>query len=345
MRKLLCVIGTRPQAVKHWPFVQEMANHYKLINLHTGQHYDSEMKEAFLSNINLDVELELLATQREKRLSEMLVGISKCIENHKPDMLVVYGDTDSTLAAAYAARDCKIPLCHIEAGLRSHNLDMPEEYNRIETDKLSQLLLCPSQEALDQLRKENITFGVYLVGDIMKDVILLSKRKISILEKRNYYYATLHRPYNVDQKSRLKYVLDTLNRLEYKVILPLHPRTQASMCKFEISNNLFSNIEFISPQSYLSNLKYMMGSKAIITDSGGMQKEAYWLQKKCVTLRSETEWKETIHDGCNILMFDDINNLQEALNSKSGIWDCDLYGDGNARGKIKDVIDEYFKRA
>lgn len=327
------------------PFQLVMQDQYELINLHTGQHYDTEMKEAFVKEIKLDVELSLLATDREKRMQEMTCSISNYINRIAPDLIVVYGDTDTTLATAFAARDSQIALCHIEAGLRSFNMEMPEEVNRIETDKLSQLLLCPSQEAIDQLRKENIVEGVHLVGDIMKDAIIMSNGKLSNMDSKKYYYATLHRPYNVDQKDRLIYVLEAINKLKESVILPLHPRTSKNIDKFNISKNKFSNIEFIKPQSYMDNLRYMKGSIGILTDSGGLQKEAYWINKKCITLRSETEWKETLSNGCNTLMFEDLSGIQEELDKNSGPWNSNLYGDGNAMQKIKLVIDDYFKRA
>ena len=320
-----------------------MSEHYEILNIHTGQHYDPEMKEVFIKGLKLDSELQLISTDRKSRMLEMTQNISEYIDESKPDMMIVYGDTDTTLAAAHAAVEKKIPLCHIEAGLRSHNLEMPEEINRIETDKLSQLLLCPSQEAVDQLRNEGIVKGVFEVGDIMKDAIQVSKKMVGSLVDYNYYYATLHRPYNVDVEVRLRCVLGALNSLENKVILPLHPRTEGNMKKFKVSKIEFPRIEFISPQSYLSNLHYMIGSQAILTDSGGLQKEAYWINKKCVTLRSETEWKETLHDGCNTLMFDDLSGLQDIINEQGGPWNPELYGDGQATKRIKNVMDEYFK--
>ena len=344
MRKLLCVIGTRPQAIKHRPFQKVMSKHYELLNLHTGQHYDVEMKEAFIKDIRLDSEMQLTSTDRQGRMLEMTECISKYIVKTQPDMVVVYGDTDTTLAAAHAAAKRKVPLCHIEAGLRSFNLDMPEEVNRIETDKLSQLLLCPSQEAVVQLHTEGIVEGVFEVGDIMKDAIKMNSLLIENLENNTYYYATLHRPYNVDNETRLRYVLGSLNKLKQKVILPLHPRTESNMKFFGLSKSEFHQIEFVAPQDYLSNLKYMMGSQAVLTDSGGMQKEAYWINKKCITLRSETEWKETLHDGCNTLMFENLEGLQEAVSEQAGPWNSNLYGDGKASQKINKVIDKYFEQ-
>lgn len=345
MKKILSVIGTRPQVIKHIPFQKAMSGYYKLVNIHTGQHYDHEMKGVFVDSLVLDHELTLLSTDRESRMLEMVDSISKHINTIKPDMIVVYGDTDTTLAAAQAASNNKVTLCHIEAGLRSHNLQMPEEINRIETDRLSQLLLCPSQEAVDNLSIEKLTKGVYLVGDIMKDAIQMSANFDSDIKEFKYYYATLHRPYNVDEGIRLRYLFSTLNKLNEKVIMPLHPRTEYKMKEFDIQQNEFSNINFIKPQSYLSNLKYMIGSEAVLTDSGGMQKEAYWINKKCVTLRSETEWIETMHDGCNTLVYEDLSKLQVVLKEQAGPWNDSLYGDGKAMIKIKEVIDKYFNRA
>ncbi len=344
MKKLLCVIGTRPQVIKHMPFQKEMEDHYDIINLHTGQHYDHEMKAIFVKDIKLDNELELSSTDRKGRILEMANSISKYIDDTLPDMVIVYGDTDTTLAAAQATTERGLALCHIEAGLRSHNLDMPEEINRIETDKLSHLLLCPSVEAVNQLQREGITEGVFMVGDIMKDAIQMNQNVKGKLRDYNYYYATLHRPYNVDIESRLRYVLGQLSDLDDMVILPLHPRTEGNMKRFGISKSEYNGIEFVAPQSYLSNLNYMLQSRAVLTDSGGMQKEAYWISKKCITLRSETEWKETLHNGCNTLMFADLSDLQSNLKEASGPWNTELYGDGNSAKRIKDIIDQYFNQ-
>lgn len=302
------------------------------------------MKEAFIKDIKLDCELELSTTDRRSRSLEMKQKISEYIDSTNPDMMIVYGDTDTTLSAAQSASEKKIPLCHIEAGLRSHNLEMPEEINRIETDRLSQLLLCPSTGAVQQLKEEGIENGVFEVGDIMKDAILMSKGFIKSFRNFNYYYATIHRPYNVDIEERLRYLLETFNNLDELVLLPLHPRTEAKITKFGIDIKEFNNIQFLTPQGYISNLSFMSDSKAVLTDSGGMQKEAYWINKKCVTLRSETEWRETLINGCNTLMFDNLENLQTCLNEKAGPWDINLYGDGKATFRINEVIDKYLEK-
>lgn len=345
MKTLLCVIGTRPQMIKHLPFQMNIDKDiFTIINLHTGQHYDDEMKNNLMNkmdNVHIDKELKVGSSDRESRLIEMTNYITQHIDSTMPDMIVVYGDTDSTLAGAYAAVDRGVPLCHIEAGLRSGNMDMPEEYNRIETDKRSQLLFCPSDTAVKNLKQENITEHVYMVGDIMKDAINLATSFVCNLKDYKYYYATLHRPYNVDNSDRLKYILNALNDLDEIVKLSLHPRTLQSMSDNKIMKNNYTNIDFIPPQTYLNNINYMIGSEAVITDSGGMQKEAYWLEKKCITIRSETEWKETLHDGCNTLIFNNLEGLYKIIKSNAGPWDSTLYGDGATAKKILSTINNY----
>jgi len=258
---------------------------------------------------------------------------------------MVYGDTNSTLAGAVVASKMHIPVFHIEAGLRSYNKKMPEEVNRIMTDHVSDLLLVPSERSCDNLKKEGIVDGVYIVGDIMKDLVkyvtcngLYKDPEMD----RDYYYITLHRPYNVDSIDRLTEVLTTLNKLDRTVVFAIHPRTRNKMKTYELSEESFSNIKFIDPQGYLENLGYLKNSKALITDSGGMQKEAYWLKVPCITIRSETEWVETLKDDANTLIFNNLYDIRIALTNSNLKWDEELYGDGVAAKSIVKYIEDYF---
>ena len=274
-----------------------------------------------------------------------MLDIEKIIENEKPEGMVVYGDTNSTLAGALIAAKLQIPIFHIEAGLRSFNKEMPEEINRVLTDHISTCLLAPSQIAIQNLKKESIINDVYYVGDVMKDLVYYVKNNDIIGSKKiksSYYYVTIHRPYNTDNKVRLSYILNSLNNLDIQVVMTIHPRTSHLMKTFNLKNEDYININFIEPQSYFDNLTYLNHCKGLITDSGGMQKEAYWLKKKCITIRKETEWVETLKNGNNTLMFEDLTSIQEVMQRKDGFWDKKLYGNGHSAEKIVSQIKNHF---
>ncbi|MBK6782312.1 MAG: UDP-N-acetylglucosamine 2-epimerase (non-hydrolyzing) [Saprospiraceae bacterium] len=249
---------------------------------------------------------------------KMMIEIEEIIESERPDIVVVYGDTNSTLAGALVAAKLKIPLVHIEAGLRSYNKEMPEEINRILTDHISEFLFVPSDVSKENLKREGIVNNVFIVGDIMKDLVLKAVENKwihapEIMPQKHYYYITIHRPYNTDEKDRLTYVLDSLNKLDKKAIFAIHPRTRNAMKSYGLLETDYTNILFIDPQSYFKSLGYLYYSSGFITDSGGMQKEAYWLEKKCITIRKETEWVETLSGNANVLMFSDLNNLKSNI--------------------------------
>lgn len=343
--KILAIVGARPQFIKHFPFEKACKNEIELKTIHTGQHYDVNMSEVFFDQLGMkkpDFMLHIGSGNHGVQTAKMMIEIEKIVEKEKPNGMVVYGDTNSTLAGALVASKLHIPVFHIEAGLRSFNKEMPEEINRVLTDHVSQNLFVPSEIAIENLRKEGIHEGVYNVGDIMKDIVcyikninLISDRSI----KEKYYYTTIHRPYNTDSKERLKYILESLNTLDVKVLMSIHPRTKNLMNTYDLKEEDFKNVLFISPQSYFDNLSCLYHSEGLITDSGGMQKEAYWLVKKCVTIRKETEWVETLLNDKNVLVFNDLSNLN-ALLKKAGKnnWNESLYGDGNTANKIVDII-------
>lgn len=346
--KVIAVIGARPQFIKHFPFEKAAEGKFELVTIHTGQHYDSNMSDIFFSQLKMKQPHYLLQTgggNHGTQTGKMMIEIEEIVEKEKPDGMVVYGDTNSTLAGALVASKLHIPVFHIEAGLRSFNREMPEEINRVLTDHLSALLLVPSETATANLKQEGITKGVSIVGDIMKDLITLVQKE-NVLGERQvneaYYYVTLHRPYNTDDKERLKYVLDNLNALDKKVIMSLHPRTKGFMNKYDMSPNDFNNITFIEPQSYFANLNYLLYSDGLITDSGGMQKEAYWLKKKCITVRKETEWTETVELKGNVLLFDDLSEIKNLITELPSTWDNSLYGESDASVKIVDAVKKYF---
>jgi UDP-N-acetylglucosamine 2-epimerase len=266
----------------------------------------------------------------------------------KPDMVMVYGDTNSTLAGALAAVKLHIPVAHIEAGLRSFNREMPEEHNRVVSDHLSDLLFCPTQTAVKNLEHEGISKGVHCVGDVMYDSVLfnihLAEKRSHILKQYNlkpksYALATVHRAENTDEPERLKAILNALEEITSNglpVILPLHPRTRNKISDFNLSHN---SLQLIDPVSYLDMLVLEKQAKVILTDSGGVQKEAFWMKVPCITLRDETEWVETVEAGCNVVVGSDREKIVEAVRSfKTGNPRPELYGDGKAAEKIGYIL-------
>ncbi|CAL2082977.1 non-hydrolyzing UDP-N-acetylglucosamine 2-epimerase [Tenacibaculum sp. 190524A05c] len=344
--KIIAIIGARPQFIKHFPFEKACVDRLDLKTIHTGQHYDENMSAIFFKQLGMrkpDYMLNVGSDNHGAQTAKMMVQIEKILLEEKPNGVVVYGDTNSTLAGALVASKLHIPVFHIEAGLRSFNKKMPEEINRVLTDHVSSCLFTPSKIASANLEKEGLVEGVYEVGDIMKDLVVYVEENelLKPFKEESYYYATLHRPYNTDDDSRLRYVLDSLNSLNKKVVFPIHPRTKNNMSVFDLNIEKFTNIEFISPQSYIDNLSYLVHSEGLITDSGGMQKEAYWLNKKCITLRTETEWVETLIGGNNILLFNDLSTLDKELVTVGENWNEELYGDGTASEKIVSRILSY----
>lgn len=344
MKKILAIIGARPQFIKHAPIEIAFQGKAKLVSVHTGQHYDHNMSQIFFDELGMTTPkymLEVGSHSHGIQTGKMMIEIETIVLEEKPDAILVYGDTNSTLAGSLVGSKLHIPIIHIEAGLRSFNKQMPEEINRILTDHVSAMLFVPTQNAVENLNKEGITKNIYLSGDVMKDMVNIVKSK-GVLSKsddnESYYYATIHRPYNTDNKERLAYILETFNQLSFPVKFPAHPRTRHKMKGFGLKEADYPNVIFCEPFSYFDNMKQLNNARALITDSGGMQKEAYWMNKKCVTIRTETEWIETLHDGWNTLMFEDLSNLGVVLETKSENWNPNLYGKGNASDEIAKLI-------
>lgn len=339
--KIIVIVGARPQFIKHFAFEKAAKDKLELITIHTGQHYDSNMSEVFFSQLGMkkpDYMLNVGSGNHGVQTAHMMIEIEHIIEKEEPNGVVVYGDTNSTLAGAIVAAKLHIPIYHIEAGLRSFNKEMPEEVNRILTDHISKLLFIPSEIAKNNLVKEGIIGDhVIEVGDIMKDLILFVKKN-KFISRRSieeaYYYVTIHRPYNTNSKDRLSYILNSLNSLKEKVVMSIHPRTSNLMNEYGLLQDDYENIYFLKPQSYFDNLSYLFHCDGLITDSGGMQKEAYWLKKKCITVRKETEWIETLKGGANTLLFDSLENMESILKEDINDWDNEMYGNGDSSHKI-----------
>ncbi len=283
--KLLCIVGARPQLIKHYPFELKAKKVANVVTIHTGQHYDQNMSSVFFDELGMDKPdymLKIGEGGHGERTGNMMIEIERIVIKENPDAVVVYGDTNSTLAGALVASKLGIKLIHIEAGLRSYNKKMPEEINRILTDHILDLLFAPNQNSIENLEKEGLSEGVYLVGDLMKDLIKLSVNR-GVIKKNNtelpYHYVTLHRPYNVDDKGRLEYVLDSLAKLGKRLIFAIHPRTKKRILDFGINLSNFKNIYFIEPQLCFENLSYLLYSDGLITDSGRNAKRSVLAKK------------------------------------------------------------------
>lgn len=350
MIKIIAVIGARPQFIKHFSLDKAAKGKVLLKTIHTGQHYDGNMSQVFFDELGMskpDFQLMLGGGGHGQQTGMMLIEIEKILIAERPQLVVVYGDTNSTLAGALAAAKLHIPVVHIEAGIRSFNKKLPEEVNRTLTDHISEFFFIPTEDARINLNKEGITNNIYNFGDIMKDVLdhIVNKSILThpSIVNSPYYYATIHRPYNTDLKDKLKELLVHLNQLDKKVVFAIHPRTRGKMLEYEFSESDYSNIIFIEPQSYTDNLSFIKNAEAVITDSGGIQKEAYWLKVRCITLRSETEWTETLTHNWNQLCFDDLSELNNKLYSNLGTY-LPLYSEGNTSERIINFLIQKFQQ-
>ena len=351
--KILTVLGARPQFIKAAPVSKALreARHTEVI-VHTGQHYDYQMSQVFFDELSIaepDVNLEVGSGSHGWQTGEMLVRLEKILVAQKPDCVLVYGDTNSTLAGAVAAVKLHIPVMHVEAGLRSFNREMPEEHNRVLTDHCADVLFCPTKTAVENLRQEGIINNVHLVGDTMYDATLqfaeLASRRSTILqdlklESKRYLLATVHRPYNTDVPENLYSILNAFLDTGETVIFPVHPRTRQKISSLGESLNLrvpaAERLRLIDPVGYLDMLVLEQNARMILTDSGGMQKEAYFFSVPCVTLRPETEWVETVKVGWNTLVGADRLQIVNAVCARA--WPDGtpppFFGDGRASGHI-----------
>ncbi|OXS55929.1 UDP-N-acetylglucosamine 2-epimerase (non-hydrolyzing) [Cohnella sp. CIP 111063] len=347
MKKIVTVVGARPQFIKVAPVSRVLRQEYHEIIINTGQHYDSNMADVFFQQLNIplpDYNLGVGSATHGKQTGQMLQKIESLLNDEKPEAVLVYGDTNSTLAGALAASKMHIPIIHVEAGLRSYNKKMPEETNRVLTDHISTLLFAPTDTAVSNLSKEGIVDGVYQVGDVMYDAMIynieLAQQHYKVqdfgLKSKQYYLSTIHRAENTDNRDVLKNILLALSTLNVDVILPLHPRTRAKMIEYGLGDILeSSNLRVIEPISYLEMIFLEKNAKGIITDSGGVQKEAYFLQVPCYTLRTETEWVETVNCGWNQLLPPDTPDLAHAISKEfDRPYIPNLFGEGRASQKI-----------
>jgi UDP-GlcNAc3NAcA epimerase len=323
--RIVTVLGARPQFVKAAPVSRALRRRHQECIIHTGQHYDARMSQQFFDELSIprpDYNLGVGSHSHGKQTGEMLAGIEAVLCQEDCDLVLVYGDTNSTLAGALAGAKLHLPVAHVEAGLRSFNRRMPEEINRVVADRVSDLLFCPTEAAVRNLSAEGIVQGVHLVGDVMLDALrervaagLSAERVLGPLGLRDgrYVLATVHRAENTDDPGRLESIVRGLLALDEPVLLPLHPRTRAALERFGLYQTSSAGLHIVEPLGFADMLAVERAARVIVTDSGGVQKEACWLGVPCVTVREETEWVETVDSGWNVLVGTDTSALVRAV--------------------------------
>ena len=365
MKKIITVVGARPQFIKaaavSRAFTQAFASEIEEIIVHTGQHYDENMSQVFFDELEIPrpkYNLSVQAGTHGAMTGRMLEEIEVLLQEEQPDGVLIYGDTNSTLAGALAASKLHIPVFHVEAGLRSFNMKMPEEINRILSDRVSSLLFCPTETAIANLSNEGVTAGVTNVGDVMFDVALFyrerAQQKSTLLQElglqdQSYVLATCHRAENTDSEARLTEILQGLSGIAKRcpVILPLHPRTRKLIEKYNLSAYL-EGVRLLDPIAYLDMVALEQGAAAIVTDSGGVQKEAFFYDVPCITMRDETEWTETVSLGWNALVGADAARIVDAFNDSQSNTPLkpeeNPYGNGKASYKIAEQLVAFFTK-
>jgi len=358
--KILSIVGARPQFIKAVSLSRYLKSVPDIseILLHTGQHYDNNMSDDFFSELNIpkpDYNLEIGSDTPARQTAKIMMGIENIALEECPNFILIYGDTNSTIAGALVGAKLYMPVVHIEAGLRSYDRKMPEEINRVISDVISTILFCPSQAAVNNLKQEGINEGVYNVGDIMLETYQYYKDKAQkssrILDKLNlkpekYFLCTIHRASNTDNIENLKNIFTGLTNSKETIILPLHPRTRKKNNQSKsLRKCIGNNIRIIDPIGYLDMIYLEANAKKIVTDSGGVQKEAYFNRVPCITLRENTEWVETVEEGVNKLVGVEPEKIKESINNFSPSelnYSKNLYGDGRTSEKIVKILQKQF---
>lgn len=358
--KIATIIGARPQFIKAAALsraLKEQGKAFREVILHTGQHFDQNMSAIFFEEMEIhrpDYNLNINSLSHGAMTGKMLEGIEQVLMQEQPQCVIVYGDTNSTIAGALAAKKLHIPVAHVEAGLRSFNMKMPEEVNRILTDRISDLLYCPTDKAVANLEAEGFArfpCRIEQVGDVMQDAALFYREKSEKasgivaslgLSGRPFVLATIHRAENTDDYDHLSSIVEGLNKLsqKYKVVLPLHPRTKNCLAQHSLSLDFAP----IDPVGYLDMIQLLSGAQAVITDSGGVQKEAYFFHRPCITVRDETEWTELVEGGYNTLLSpieEDMVSVVESALNRPFTTGKELYGGGRASERIVASLREF----
>jgi UDP-N-acetylglucosamine 2-epimerase len=356
--RIVTIIGNRPQFVKAAAVSRRLRERHEEHIVHTGQHYDDELSRVFFEELGVpapDRQLGAGSGSNTAQTSRVLIALEPVLNELDPELALVYGDTNSTLAGALAAAQADIPVGHVEAGMRSFDRSMPEELNRVLTDHASDLLLCSTDTAMENLRREGVSGETHLVGDVMADVSLafrdVSERRSRALEERglepgSYLVVTAHRAGNVDVPERLRLLVELLEALPARAVFPLHPRTRKRLDEHGLMERLEAvpGLDLTPPLGYLDFLKLARHARAVVTDSGGVQKEAYLLGVPCVTLRDRTEWVETVQAGWNVLVDLDRSAALAAIERRPPAERPELYGGGRAGDRVSDVVSAYTQR-
>jgi len=353
--RVVSVVGARPQFIKAASVCRALRESHDEILVHSGQHYDYGMSDVFFEQLGIpapDYNLAVGSGGHGRQTGEMLGMLEELLLEHEPDMVLVYGDTNTTLAAGLAAAKLDIPVAHVEAGLRSFNRAMPEEINRVLVDHLSSLLLCPTTVAVENLRAEGVTEGVHLVGDVMLDTARYFAESVDGgpvlarygVEPDGYHLATVHRAGNSDDPEKLGAIVSAFSSMDRPVVWAIHPRTRKNLAAFGLDPAVgaASSIIAIDPVPYMETVALLRSASALLTDSGGMQKEAYFFGVPCITLRDETEWVETVELGWNTLVGTDPARIVEAASTRTRpSARPSVYGDGHAAEAIVAVLERY----
>jgi len=348
--KIASIVGARPNFIKCAPLSREIRKEFNEVIIHTGQHYDYEMNKVFFEELNIpepDYHLDVGSGSHGYQTGEMIKRIEEVLLKEEPDLVLVYGDTNSTIAGALAASKLHITVAHIESGLRSYDKSMPEEINRILTDHCSDILFCPTETSADNLKREGVMNGVHLTGDVMVDAlkenIKIAEKKERILDEidlksKEYYLATIHRAENTDDFERLENIVDAFCEIG-NLVFPCHPRTEKCLKGFGLWDRLVKNVRVVRPVGYLDMLMLERNARKVLTDSGGVQKEAYIFKIPCITLRDNTEWVETVEDGWNVLVgADEEKIVREANEFEPGNKQRNVFGSGDASEIIVKII-------
>jgi len=351
--RICSVVGARPQFVKAFPISRRLRADHEELLIHTGQHYDEALSGVFFEELDIpepEYNLGVGSGGHAAQTAEMMGRLDEVFDAESPDVVLVYGDTNSTLAAALVAAKRDPTLVHVEAGLRSNNWEMPEEVNRVLTDHCSDLLLAPAENAASNLRDDNIRGEVVVTGDVMYDAVLAVRDEalnegrpfpIADLRAEEYVLATVHRAANTDDPDRLAGILDGLAAIERPVVVPLHPRTEDALRGHGLYQHAAEQLRLVDPVGYLDFLQLLSNASKVATDSGGVQKEAFYLDVPCVTLREETEWVETVEAGWNVLVGSDAERIAAALTDRTELPPKPtLYGGGDAAARTVAALEE-----
>jgi UDP-N-acetylglucosamine 2-epimerase len=349
--KIVSVVGARPQFVKAAVLSRALRQRHEEVLVHTGQHYDDLMSDVFFRELGLpapDANLGVGSASHAVQTARMIEALEPLLIQLRPEVVIVYGDTNSTLAGALTAAKLDLPVAHVEAGFRSYDRSMPEEINRVLTDHVSRFLFCVTQASVDCLRREGIERGVYEVGDLMYDSLAAALPRSKAIEDEvlgrygvgpgAYYLATVHRPANTDDATALRSICDAFGRLEVPVVLPLHPRTKAALAEAAIE--VAANVRAVEPVGYFEMLALERSARAVLSDSGGVRREAYFLGVPSVTLRDSTEWPETLETGWDVLAGTDPDRIVAAAQRpRPSKPPQPIFGDGKTSSRIVEVLE------